>query len=182
MAERRRSNAVSCKDALRSVCDITPQLLEKLGVCGLLLDIDNTLTTHDNPVPAAGVEAWVAGMQAAGISLCLVSNNHPPRVEPFAKRLGLDFVCEGKKPLTKGYREAVQKMGLSRKEVAAVGDQIFTDVLGANLFGVPCIFVFPMEMEKTRFFGLRCNGRRLSQRHDPYRLRGTAQRKDAAGL
>ena len=89
------------KIALRSVCDITPQLLEKLGVCGLLLDIDNTLTTHDNPVPAAGVEAWVAGMQAAGISLCLV---------------------------------------------------IFTDVLGANLFGVPCIFVFPMEMEKTRFF------------------------------
>ncbi|MFR4393166.1 MAG: hypothetical protein ACLT29_02175 [Ruminococcus callidus] len=67
------------KIALRSVCDITPQLLEKLGVCGLLLDIDNTLTTHDNPVPAAGVEAWVAGMQAAGISLCLVSNNHPPR-------------------------------------------------------------------------------------------------------
>ena len=129
------------KIALRSVCDITLQLLEKLGVCGLLLDIDNTLTTHDNPVPAAGVEAWVAGMQAAGISLCLVSNNHPPRVEPFAKRLGLDFVCEGKKPLTKGYREAVQKMGLSRKEVAAVGDQIFTDVLGANLFGVPCIFV-----------------------------------------
>lgn len=56
------------KIALRSVCDITPQLLEKLGVCGLLLDIDNTLTTHDNPVPAAGVEAWVAGMQAAGIS------------------------------------------------------------------------------------------------------------------
>ena len=119
------------KIALRSVCDITPQLLEKLGVCGLLLDIDNTLTTPDNPVPAAGVEAWVAGMQAAGISLCLVSNNHSPRVEPFAKRLGLDFVCEGKKPLTKGYREAV---------------------LGANLFGVPCIFVFPMEMEKTRFF------------------------------
>ena len=118
------------KIALRSVCDITPQLLEKLGVCGLLLDIDNTLP----------------------ISLCLVSNNHPPRVEPFAKRLGLDFVCEGRKPLTKGYREAVQKMGLSRKEVAAVGDQIFTDVLGANLFGVPCIFVFPMEMEKTRFF------------------------------
>ncbi|MFQ9093480.1 MAG: YqeG family HAD IIIA-type phosphatase [Ruminococcus sp.] len=125
------------KIALRSVCDITPHLLEKLGVRGLLLDIDNTLTTHDNPVPAPGVEAWVAGMQAAGISLCLVSNNHPPRVAPFAERLGLDFVCEGKKPLTKGYREAVEKMGLSRKEVAAVGDQIFTDVLGANLFGCP---------------------------------------------
>ncbi|MCD8219903.1 MAG: YqeG family HAD IIIA-type phosphatase [Ruminococcus sp.] len=143
------------KLALRSVCDITLALLDKLGVRGLLLDIDNTLTTHDNPTPASGVEAWVAGMQAAGIALCLVSNNHAPRVKPFADRLGLDFVCEGKKPLSKGYREALQKMHLSRKQVAAVGDQIFTDVLGANLFRVPCIFVFPMEMETTRFFRLK---------------------------
>ena len=43
------------KLALRSVCDITPELLGKLGVRGLLLDIDNTLTTHDNPTPAPGV-------------------------------------------------------------------------------------------------------------------------------
>ncbi len=143
------------KVALRSVCDITPRLLEMLGVRGLLLDIDNTLTTHDNPVPAPGVEAWVAGMQAAGIALCLVSNNHPPRVAPFARRLGVDYVCEGKKPLSKGFREGLRKMGLSRKETAVVGDQIFTDVLGANLFRVPCIFVFPMEMEKTRFFQLK---------------------------
>ena len=47
------------KLALRSVCDITPELLGKLGVRGLLLDIDNTLTTHDNPTPAPGVEGWV---------------------------------------------------------------------------------------------------------------------------
>lgn len=84
------------KIALRSVCDITPQLLEKLGVCGLLLDIDNTLTTHDNPVPAAGVEAWVAGMQAAGISLCLCPTTTRPVWNLLPKRLGLDFVCEGK--------------------------------------------------------------------------------------
>ena len=118
----------------------------------MLLDIDNTLTTHDNPVPAPGVEAWVAGMQAAGISLCLVSNNHPPRVAPFAERLGLDFVCEGKKPLTKGYREAVEKMGLSRKEVAAVGDQIFTDVLGANLFRCPVSLCSPWRWKRRSFF------------------------------
>ncbi len=141
--------------ALKSVCDITPELLERFGIRGLLLDIDNTLTTHDNPVPAEGVEAWVAGMQAAGISLCLVSNNHPPRVAPFAKRLGLDYVCEGKKPLSKGYREAMERMQLPKRALAAVGDQIFTDVLGANLFGVPCIFVFPMELEQTKFFKLK---------------------------
>ena len=126
-----------------------------MSVRGLLLDIDNTLTTHDNPIPAEGVEQWVTRMRSAGISLCLVSNNHPPRVAPFAARLGVDFVCDGKKPLSKGYREALRKIGLSRKETAAVGDQIFTDVLGANLFRVPCIFVFPMEMEGTWFFRLK---------------------------
>ena len=140
------------KVALRSVCDITPRLLKKMGVRGLLLDIDNTLTTHDNPVPAPGVEAWVARMREAGIALCLVSNNHSPRVAPFANRLGVDYVCEGKKPLSKGFRDGVQKMRLSRSEVAVVGDQIFTDVLGANWLRIPCIFVFPMEMEKTKFF------------------------------
>ena len=131
---------------------VTPEFLHARGVKLLLSDLDFTLAPKKQSEPDEALKKWIDGLQAAGISLCLVSNNHPPRVEPFAKRLGLDFVCEGKKPLTKGYREAVQKMGLSRKEVAAVGDQIFTDVLGANLFGVPCIFVFPMEMEKTRFF------------------------------
>lgn len=155
------------KIALKSVCDITPKLLEQMGVKGLLLDIDNTLTTHDNPVPAKGVQEWVEQMKQAGIQLCLVSNNHPPRVEPFAKLLGLDFVCEGKKPLSKGYKEAMGRMHLTKKELAAVGDQIYTDVLGANLFGVPCIFVFPMEMEKTTFFKVK---RKLEKPFIPKKL------------
>ena len=84
------------KIALRSVCDITPQLLEKLGVCGLLLDIDNTLTTHDNPVPAAGVEAWVAGMQAAGISLSGVQQPPAP-CGTFCQTTGAGLRLRGKK-------------------------------------------------------------------------------------
>ena len=55
--------------ALRSVCDISPALLQKLGVRGLLLDVDNTLTTHDNPTPAPGVEAWIAQMKQHGIRM-----------------------------------------------------------------------------------------------------------------
>ena len=85
------------KIALRSVCDITPQLLEKLGVCGLLLDIDNTLTTHDNPVPAAGVEAWVAGMQAAGLNVkvntrLMADKAHADGLEARAEQLLAEFV------------------------------------------------------------------------------------------
>ena len=80
--------------ALRSVCDITPELLEGMGIRGLMLDIDNTLTTHDNPTPAPGVQKWIAAMKAKGVQLRLVSNNHPPRVEPFAKSLGISAVCD----------------------------------------------------------------------------------------
>lgn len=138
--------------ALRSVCDITPSMLQHFGIRGLLLDLDNTLTTHDNSRPADGVKDWIAAMKENGVAMCIVSNNHPPRVKPFADLLGLPFVCEGKKPLAKGFREAKILMDLPWDALAVVGDQIFTDVLGANLKRLKCIFVFPIAHEQTRFF------------------------------
>ena len=141
--------------AVRSVCEITPELLQEMGIKGLLLDIDNTLTTHDNPVPAPGVEEWVVQMKSAGMVLRLVSNNHAPRVEPFAKRLGITCICEGKKPLSSGFQRAMQDMGLPKEQLCVIGDQIYTDILGANWFGVKCIYVPPMELEKTLFFKIK---------------------------
>lgn len=137
--------------ALRSVLDITPELLMKNGIKGLLLDLDNTLTTHDNPRPADGVLDWIALMKSENIMMVIVSNNHHERVRPFADMLGLDFVCEGKKPLSSGFNRAAQRMGLPFSQLAVVGDQIYTDVLGANLKRVKCIFVFPIEHEKKGF-------------------------------
>lgn len=138
--------------AFRKASDITPQKLKELGIKGLILDLDNTLTTHDNPVPADGILEWLDCMKKNNIRLMIVSNNHPPRVKPFADMLGLDFVSEGRKPLTKGFREASQKMNLPKKQLAAVGDQIYTDVLGANLYGIKMLYVQPIEHEKTNFF------------------------------
>ncbi len=141
--------------AFESVTRIHPELLDQMGVRGLLLDIDNTLTTHDNPVPAEGVCEWLALMQASGIALRLVSNNHPPRVEPFATRIGVACICESKKPLAKGFRLAMEGMGLPKSSLCVVGDQIYTDILGANLFGVQSIYVKPIELEKTAFFKVK---------------------------
>lgn len=138
--------------AFRKASDITPQKLKELGIKGLILDLDNTLTTHDNPVPADGILEWLDCMKKNNIRLMIVSNNHPPRVKPFADMLGLNFVSEGRKPLTKGFREASQKMNLPKNQLAAVGDQIYTDVLGANLYGIKMLYVQPIEHEKTNFF------------------------------
>lgn len=137
------------------VTEITPEFLIKNNIRGLLLDLDNTLTTHDNPVPGEGVTEWLDSMRAAGIKMVIVSNNHPPRVKPFADMLGLDFVCEGKKPLSSGFNRAQKRMGIPFSQLAVVGDQIFTDMLGANLKRVRGIFVYPIEHEKTKFFKLK---------------------------
>ncbi len=141
--------------AFRKVTDITPNFLKKLNIRGLILDVDNTLTTHDNPVPAEGVLDWIDKMKKHSIKLMIVSNNHPPRVKPFADMLGLEFVSEGRKPLTNGFRKAMKRMALPKNQLAAVGDQIYTDVLGANLFGMKMLYVSPIEHEKTTFFKVK---------------------------
>ena len=137
------------------VVDIRPEFLRKKHIKGLILDLDNTLTTHNNPIVPESSLAWIADMKAAGIKLMIVSNNHAPRVEPFAEILGLDYVSNGRKPLTYGMNEAVRRLGFAKSDIAAVGDQIFTDIMGANLAGVRSCFVFPIEPETSIPFRLK---------------------------
>lgn len=73
--------------AVAKAYDITADNLRVLNVKGLILDIDNTLTTHDHPVPDDRILEWLDQMRKAGIQLILLSNNHPPRVAPFAQKL-----------------------------------------------------------------------------------------------
>lgn len=131
----------------RRITDVTVEDLHRLGIKGVLLDVDNTLTTHDNPNLDPAVSAWLAAMQAAGFTLIIVSNNRADRVAPFAQKIGLPYYARAKKPLPGGYRAAAAAMGLSAKDCVAIGDQIFTDILGANLAGMPCILLEPIQPE-----------------------------------
>lgn len=132
-----------------NVSEITADFLNKHNIKGLLLDLDNTLTTHNNPVPPQSSLDWLDRMKEAGIKMMIVSNNSSERVMPFAKTLGLHFVPNGKKPLTFGYTQAIKEMGIDKKNTAAVGDQIFTDILGSKLKGIRSLFVFPIEPESS---------------------------------
>lgn len=131
------------------VGDITAEFLRRKKIEGLILDLDNTLTTHNNPVPPQSSLEWLGKMREAGIKMMIVSNNSAKRVRPFAKKLKLEFVSRGAKPLTVGYNKAISRLGLHKSNVAAVGDQIFTDVLGCNLAGIRSLFVFPIEPETS---------------------------------
>lgn len=131
----------------RRVTDIAPEYLRAHGICALILDVDNTLTAHGSQELAPEVAAWLRQMRAAGIRLVIASNNMPKRVAPFAKRVGLDYLAFCCKPSPLGLSRARRVMGVPRAAVALVGDQIFTDALGANLYGIPMLLVQPMQQD-----------------------------------
>jgi HAD superfamily phosphatase (TIGR01668 family) len=138
--------------SLHRVEDITPDLLKEHQITALVLDVDNTLTTHNNPDVSPQVLAWLDSMRAQDIRMILLSNNSASRVTPFAQALGLDFVARGNKPLASGFRRCRKKLGLPKENMAIVGDQLFTDILGGRLFGCKTILVDILESEDTAFF------------------------------
>lgn len=127
--------------------DITEEELRALGVRGLFLDVDNTLTTHRSQHLDPAINDWLFRMQAAGIGLTVVSNSNPGRVRPFAEKIGLRHIAFACKPFPFGFWRAARRLGLPLRECAAVGDQVFTDILGAHLAGVRSVQVMPIKME-----------------------------------
>lgn len=137
---------------LKSVLEIDRDFLEKTHIRGLILDLDNTLSMHGSPAAENGVFEWLDYMRSCGIKMYVVSNNTKTRVEPLAKELGLPFFAFGCKPLPKGIRRAAKAMRLPRKQIALVGDQIFTDVIGGNVYGVKTVLVEPFQLEDKPSF------------------------------
>lgn len=142
------------------ITEITAEELQAMGVKALLLDVDNTLTKHHSQELPEDVAAWLEAMKASGIGLMLVSNSKEPRVKPFAAKIGLPYVHTACKPVPFGFRRASKALGLPLKACMAVGDQTFTDVLGAKLAGVRVAQLLPIEVEAGWSFRLR---RRLEQ-------------------
>ena len=95
----------------QDVTHITPAFLAGKGITALVLDIDNTLTDDGSQQLPREVAAWLQAMRAAGVRLTIVSNGTPRRVAPFARKLGLDYVCWAAKPLTPGLMVARRRLG-----------------------------------------------------------------------
>lgn len=134
------------------ITDITLQELEEWGVRGLILDVDNTLTTHGSQELSRDVQEWLQKMQEAGIRMTVVSNSWEWRVAPFAEKIGLQHTSLSCKPSPFGFWRGVRRLGLPKSQCAAIGDQVFTDIIGANLYGITCIQVMPIELETGKPF------------------------------
>ena len=121
--------------------DLTPDLLQELGIDLLMLDFDNTIVPYTTDIPTPLMEQWLMDMAECGIPVCVVSNSKNDRVRKFCHHYGIDCITHAKKPFTKGIRECLCKYGVEPSKAALVGDQIFTDTFGANNAGVLPILV-----------------------------------------
>ena len=130
-----------------SVEQISPQALEERGIRLVLADLDNTLAPYGVEEPSPQVAAWKKALEARGIQLFLLSNSRKPgRAQRFAEKLGIPFQGHSGKPKKAGYLRAMERMGCRPEETVMVGDQIFTDTLGANNAGVTPLLVEPIRL------------------------------------
>ncbi|MCL1788855.1 MAG: YqeG family HAD IIIA-type phosphatase [Oscillospiraceae bacterium] len=143
---------------LKNVLSIDKHLLYKIKVKGLILDLDNTLSMDGSPAAELGVTEWLTEMRELGIKMIILSNNTSKRVAPLARELGIDFIAFGCKPLPFGIKKAayrLKKSGVLRTQIAIVGDQIFTDIIGGNLYGIKTVLVEPFHLEGNWTFRLK---------------------------
>ena len=131
--------------------DLTPELLAAKGVRLLLSDIDNTLAPYEQSEPDDALRTWLSSMQAAGIAVAFVSNNHSDRVELFNRTLGCPAYPDAHKPLKKTLKRAMRELGSTPETTAILGDQLFTDVLAGKRLGLLAYTVPPIRDKRDPF-------------------------------
>lgn len=139
----------------RSFDEVTPEFLRSIGINALLIDIDNTLAPYEQPDADERIINWVKTLSDAGIKAALISNNHPPRVERFNKKLGLIAYADCGKPKSRMLLIAMEQMGSTISDTAGLGDQILTDTAAAHNLGLPSIIVPPIKDKTNAFYKVK---------------------------
>ena len=119
----------------------------KKGYRGILFDIDNTLVPHNAPATEEAIRL-IHRLKEIGFGICLVSNNKEPRVAEFNKPLDVKYIYKAGKPKRSGYQKAMQLLGTDTTNTLFVGDQLFTDLWGANSTGITSLLVMPIDKKE----------------------------------
>ncbi len=135
-------------DTVDAVSAVDFRQLAAKGFRGVAFDIDNTLVEHDKPATEDSARLFQE-IHEAGLRICLLSNNHEPRVKAFAEAAGADaYIFDAHKPKAEGYLRATELLQVTREELVFFGDQLFTDIWGARNADVKCVLVKPVGPEK----------------------------------
>jgi HAD superfamily phosphatase (TIGR01668 family) len=127
-----------------AIYHLTPEQLKKQRIKAVLADLDNTLIAWNNPDGTQELIQWIETMKDAGIPVIILSNNSASRVERVATILDLEYVPRAIKPTLIGFKKAEVKLNFPKEDILMVGDQIMTDIWGANLAGIRTVLVKPI--------------------------------------
>lgn len=138
-----------CPDSMvDSVFDIDLTNLRSKGIRGMIFDLDNTIIPWDSGEMCPLIQDWLRELMRSGIKVVIVSNNWKKRVRTIADSFGIPFVSRAYKPAKYGFIQASRILELAPWEIAMVGDQMFTDVLGGNRLGFFTIWVKPINSQE----------------------------------
>ena len=136
----------------KKVEEITIETLIKNKIKLLILDVDNTLIDYYKNL-SEEVKQWAKEMKGQGIKLYILSNtNNKEKVEKISKTLQISYKHFAMKPLKRGFKYIQKETNIKPENIAVVGDQIFTDVLGGNRCNMKTILVDPINAEKDYWY------------------------------
>jgi uncharacterized protein len=128
----------------RRITKIDVLALRARGIRGAIVDLDNTLVGFRTLAPLEEDAAWVQAAREAELQVAVLTNNGTLWASRVAQDLGVPCIPRARKPLPHGFRRALALLELAPHEVVVIGDQLFTDVLGARLAGLEVILVEPL--------------------------------------
>lgn len=131
------------------------EILKEKGIKHVICDLDNTLDSHNQKTPSETALAFLNKLRDNGFLVCIISNGKHARVKKYLTDYPLHFTAQAGKPLKKSYINAMAEIGAVPSSTAFIGDQIFTDVLGANLVGLTTVLVEPIESIENAFFHIK---------------------------
>ena len=131
-----------------SVTEVTPEFLGARGVRAVLVDLDDTLLAAGSENLAPTLKAWLELLRRAEVPVVILSNGSHGRVARWARELDIVGLPLMGKPRRRAFTRGLLELGTPAHETAMVGDQLFTDVLGANLAGMVSVLVTPLSPGK----------------------------------
>lgn len=138
----------------KSIYDINYKKLLNQGIKCIMFDLDNTLVPPNVKEPTTKVIELFNNLKKMGFRLIIFSNSPKKRVEPFKNVLEVDCSASSRKPFKTKFLKVLSDYNYTITEVAIIGDQIMTDILGGNKIGILTILVNPVskhDMILTKF-------------------------------
>lgn len=138
---------------VKNIQSIDLDKLKTMGITNLIVDLDETLRKRNSGYLPPESAKWIEGTKNKGFNICISSNNpFPWQFKHVTDTFKVPCSFLALKPFPIAFRHAMKILGSKASNTASIGDQLFTDILGANLVGVYSILVDPITGTEKGFF------------------------------